>query len=209
MPLSERDMRVLWLSMGAFEGSEWLFTLNRSRRRFACEPACLAATNCCVISLWVNMRGYCNGLVLTYQIDLRSPPPPPPTSSADGNHWGKEKPAIVLRWCPLYSVCCSEIKEREEPSEKRNQPAPNWINKSNNYVVDLKGGRRPPCWQTARPLWQLKRWWSRSRISSTDPDPLIFSVCLCVALGREHAGTCRRQPIPAGHSPSCGAACTS
>lgn len=63
---------MLFLSMDAFEGFELLFTLNRSGRHFACEPLCLAGANCRVISLWANMRGYCNVFVLTYQIDLRS-----------------------------------------------------------------------------------------------------------------------------------------
>lgn len=119
MPLNERDIRVLWISMDAFEGFEWLFTLNRSGRHFACEPLCLVATNCSVISLWVYMRSYCSGFVLTCQIDLRSSWGVffSSTSSTDANHWGKEKPAIVLCWFPLYSVCCSEIKEREKKNK--------------------------------------------------------------------------------------------
>lgn len=151
MPLNERDIRVLWISMDAFEGFERLFTLNRSGGHFACEPLCLVAINCSVISPWVNMRGYCNGFVLTYQIDLRS-------------SWGfffflSSPPLHLLtlitgekrsrRLCCAGFLCtqCVAEKSKKEKSalKKINQPALNWINKANNYVADLKDGLRPPC----------------------------------------------------------------
>lgn len=41
----------------------------------------------------------------------------------DGKHKGAEKPAILLGEFPLYSACCTEIKEGENDIKKINQPA--------------------------------------------------------------------------------------
>lgn len=47
------------------------------------------------------------------------------------------------------------------------------------------------------PLTIKNRGGSRSRISRTDPDPLIlWTRHPCVPLGWEHVGTCGPQPIP-------------
>lgn len=99
---------------GCFEGFEWLFMLNRSGRHFACEPLCLVATNCSVISLWVYMRGYCNGFVLTYQIDLRSSwgffsPPLHPLTLITG-----EKRSQRLCCAGFLCTLCVAVKSKNE-----------------------------------------------------------------------------------------------
>lgn len=72
------------------------------------------------------MRGYCNGSVLTYQIDLCFCLhffPYVFFSPMDAEHKGTEKPAILLGELPLCSACCTEIKEGENYIKKINQPA--------------------------------------------------------------------------------------